>query len=164
PAPRRAVSAGRVARRRARRGRATAARRRAARPARHDGDAAPHESARAGHVARGRAVLRSGRRRQATSRQDPHRGAARRARRGGAQARIVVSAHDQFGNPTSADRSRATIDGEPAPLRMTAGGLGILIVPPPPYYDGKDRLTVEVTLDGARALQDVLLTGGSPTT
>jgi hypothetical protein len=83
---------------------------------------------------------------------------------GGAQARIVVSAHDQFGNPTSAERSRATVDGEPAPLRMTAGGLGILIVPPPPYYDGKDRLTIAVTLDEARAFQDVLLTGGSPTT
>jgi hypothetical protein len=37
-------------------------------------------------------------------------------------------------------------------------------VPPPAYYDGKDRITVEVALDAARARQDVLLTGGSPAT
>ncbi len=83
---------------------------------------------------------------------------------GGAQARIVVSAHDQFGNPTSADRARATVDGEPETLRFTAGGLGILIVPPPPNYDGKDRITVVASLDEARASQDIYLTGGSPTT
>jgi hypothetical protein len=82
---------------------------------------------------------------------------------GGAQARVVVSAHDQFGNPTSADRARATVDGEPVALRVTAGGLGILVVPPPPYYDGKDRVSVEVTLDDARSTQDIFLTGGSPT-
>ncbi|HVU53354.1 MAG TPA: hypothetical protein VHL80_21865 [Polyangia bacterium] len=82
---------------------------------------------------------------------------------GGAQARIVVSAHDQFGNPTSAERATATVDGEAEPLRFTAGGLGILIVPPPPYYDGKDRVTVVVKLDAAEARLDVLLTGGSPT-
>jgi hypothetical protein len=82
---------------------------------------------------------------------------------GGAQARIVVSAHDQFGNPTSAERAHATVDGEPAPLRVTAGGLGMLIVPPPPIWDGKDHVAVEVALDEARAREDVLLTGGSPT-
>jgi hypothetical protein len=82
---------------------------------------------------------------------------------GGAQARVVVSAHDRFGNPTSADGARATIDGVPEPVRTTAGGLGILVVPPPPYYDGKDHVSVEVTLDEARAVEDVLLTGGSPT-
>jgi hypothetical protein len=82
---------------------------------------------------------------------------------GGAQARIVVSAHDQFGNPTSADRARATVDGVAAALRVTAGGLGILVVPPPSIYDGKDRVSVEVTLDDARAAQDIFLTGGSPT-
>jgi hypothetical protein len=82
---------------------------------------------------------------------------------GGAQARIVVSAHDRFGNPTTADRARAAVDGVGAPLRFTAGGLGILIVPPPPYYDGKDRISIEVHLDDAVATQDVYLTGGSPT-
>jgi hypothetical protein len=82
---------------------------------------------------------------------------------GGAQARIVVSAHDRFGNPTTAERARATVDGVAEPLRFTAGGLGILIVPPPPYYDGKDRISIEVRLDDAVASQDVFLTGGSPT-
>jgi hypothetical protein len=82
---------------------------------------------------------------------------------GGAQARVVVSAHDQFGNPTSAERATATVDGAASPLRFTAGGLGILIVPPPPYYDGKDRVTVLVRLDQAISRQDVFLTGGSPT-
>jgi hypothetical protein len=42
--------------------------------------------------------------------------------------------------------------------------LGILVVPPPVFYDGKDRMTVEVTLGKARARQDILLTGGSPAT
>jgi hypothetical protein len=83
---------------------------------------------------------------------------------GGAQARIVVSAHDQFGNPTSADRSRATVDGDLVSVRVTEGGLGILVVPPPSNYDGKDRVTVVVTLDQARATQDIFLTGGSPAT
>jgi hypothetical protein len=83
---------------------------------------------------------------------------------GGAQARIVVSAHDQFGNPTSADKARATVDDVPAPLRVTAGGQGILIVPPPTRYDGHDHLTVQVFLGDARATQDIHLTGGSPVT
>jgi hypothetical protein len=82
---------------------------------------------------------------------------------GGAQARVVISAHDQFGNPTSADRARATVDGEAADVRVTSGGLGILVVPPPPTYDGKDRVVVEVELDDVRAAQDIFLTGGSPT-
>jgi hypothetical protein len=83
---------------------------------------------------------------------------------GGAQTRIVVSAHDQFGNPTSADHAEASIDGAPLPIRFTAGGLGILVVPPPTIYDGKDRLTVDVTLGKVRARQDIFLTGGSPAT
>lgn len=81
---------------------------------------------------------------------------------GGAQSRIVVSAHDQFGNPTSADRAQATVEGAPFPLRATAGGLGMLVVPPPARYAGKDRMTVEVTLGSAKARQDIFLTGGSP--
>jgi hypothetical protein len=83
---------------------------------------------------------------------------------GGAQARIVVAAHDRFGNPTSADRAEATIDGAPAAVRITATGFGILIVPPPSTYDGRDRLAVEVTLGQARAKEELLLTGGSPAT
>jgi hypothetical protein len=82
---------------------------------------------------------------------------------GGAQARIVVSAHDQFGNPTSAERATATVDGEAEALRFTTGGLGILIVPPPPYYDGRDRVTIVVKLEAAVSREDVFLTGGSPT-
>jgi hypothetical protein len=83
---------------------------------------------------------------------------------GGAQSRVVVSAHDQFGNPTSADHVEASVDGAPVPVRVTAGGLGILIVPPPTFYDGKDRMTVEVRLGKARARQEIFLTGGSPAT
>ncbi|HSZ83117.1 MAG TPA: hypothetical protein VLA14_12585 [Polyangia bacterium] len=82
---------------------------------------------------------------------------------GGAQARVVVSAHDRFGNPTSAERVEAMVDGAATPVRVMAGGLAMLVVPPPEYYDGKDRIVVEVRLDAARARQDVLLTGGSPT-
>jgi hypothetical protein len=82
---------------------------------------------------------------------------------GGAQSRVVVSAHDQFGNPTSADRAQAVVDGEPFPVRVTAGGLGMLVVPPPARYAGKDRMTVEVTLGTVRSRQEILLTGGSPT-
>jgi hypothetical protein len=83
---------------------------------------------------------------------------------GGAQSRVVVSAHDQFGNPTSADHVEAMVDGTPSPVRITAGGLGILIVPPPTYYDGKDRMVVEVRLGKARGRQEIFLTGGSPAT
>ena len=83
---------------------------------------------------------------------------------GGAQARVVISAHDRFGNPTSAEHAEAVVDGAPLPVRITAGGLGILIVPPPVIYDGKDRVTVEVTLGEARAREDIFLTGGSPAT
>ncbi len=75
-----------------------------------------------------------------------------------------MSAHDQFGNPTSADRARATVDGQPASVRAMSGGLGMLIVPPPALYSGKDSITIEVTLDQAHAVQDLLLTGGSPAT
>jgi hypothetical protein len=83
---------------------------------------------------------------------------------GGAQSRVVVSAHDQFGNPTSADHCEAAVDGAPFPVRITAGGLGMLIVPPPTYYDGKDRMVVEVRLGKAHARQEIFLTGGSPAT
>jgi hypothetical protein len=83
---------------------------------------------------------------------------------GGAQSRVVVSAHDQFGNPTSAEHVEATVDGTPFPVRVTEGGLGILIVPPPTYYDGKDRMSVEVRLGKAHARQEIFLTGGSPAT
>jgi hypothetical protein len=81
---------------------------------------------------------------------------------GGAQSRIVVSAHDQFGNPTSADHAEATVEGVAVPVRVTAGGLGMLVVPPPARYEGKDRMTVLVTLGVAEARQEILLTGGSP--
>jgi hypothetical protein len=83
---------------------------------------------------------------------------------GGAQSRIVVSAHDRFGNPTSADGAEAFVDGAPAALRVLASGLAFLVVPPPLFYDGKDRITVVVRLREARALQEVFLTGGSPAT
>jgi hypothetical protein len=48
-------------------------------------------------------------------------------------------------------------------VRVTAGGLGMLVVPPPARYEGRDRITVEVTLGAAAARQEILLTGGSPT-
>ncbi|HVZ73526.1 MAG TPA: hypothetical protein VHJ20_14205, partial [Polyangia bacterium] len=83
---------------------------------------------------------------------------------GGAQSRIVISAHDRFGNPTSADGAEATIDGVAADLRLMTNGQAFLVVPPPPFFDGKDRITVAVTLGQARAFQDVMLTGGSPAT
>jgi hypothetical protein len=83
---------------------------------------------------------------------------------GGAQARVVVSAHDKFGNPTSAEHVEAVVDGTPVPVRMTTGGLGMLVVPPPEMYDGKDRLIVGVTLGAASAKEHIFLTGGSPAT
>jgi hypothetical protein len=81
---------------------------------------------------------------------------------GGAQSRIVVSAHDRFGNPTSAEGAEAIVDDAPAPLRFMASGLAFLVVPPPLFYDGRERIVVVVKLREARAVQEVFLTGGPP--
>ncbi|MDB4980889.1 MAG: hypothetical protein JWM82_1641 [Myxococcales bacterium] len=81
---------------------------------------------------------------------------------GGAQSRVVVSAHDRFGNPTSAEGAEATVDDAPAALRVMASGLAFLVVPPPPFYDGRERIVVVVKLGAALATQEVFLTGGPP--
>ena len=81
---------------------------------------------------------------------------------GGGEARVVISAHDQFGNPTSADGAVATIDGQPVSMELTPGGQGLLRVSAPARYLGVDAIMVDVALGGARDSQEIHLTGGAP--
>jgi hypothetical protein len=82
---------------------------------------------------------------------------------GGGEARVIISAHDQFGNPTSADGAVATVDGQPVAIELTPGGQGLLRVPAPARYLGVDAIMVDVALGGARDSQEIHLTGGAPT-
>jgi hypothetical protein len=82
---------------------------------------------------------------------------------GRGEARVVVSAHDQFGNPTSAEGAVATVDGQPVPLEIWPGGQGLIRVPAPARYLGVGTIMVDVALAGARDSQEIRLTGGEPT-
>jgi hypothetical protein len=76
--------------------------------------------------------------------------------------RVIISAHDQFGNPTSAEGAVALIDGQPAPVEEVPGGQGCVVVPAPPRYIGLEHLIVHVSLGAARADQEIAITGGPP--
>lgn len=80
-----------------------------------------------------------------------------------APVRVVISASDTFGNPTSATGVRALVDGRPAPIEMTAGGSAALAIVPPATYAGRDTLTVDATLGNAMGSADLHITGGLPT-
>jgi hypothetical protein len=77
--------------------------------------------------------------------------------------RVIISAHDQFGNPTSAEGAVALIDGQPVPIELTPGGQGSVVVPAPARYIGLEHLIVHVSLGDARAEQEIAITGGPPT-
>jgi hypothetical protein len=78
------------------------------------------------------------------------------------EARVLVSAHDQFGNPTSAEGAVATVDGQPVALEVWPGGQGMVRVPAPARYLGVGTVMVDVALGGARDSQEIRLTGGDP--
>jgi hypothetical protein len=80
----------------------------------------------------------------------------------GGSTQVVVSVHDRFGNPVSSDGAVARIEGQPAPIEITASGQGLLSVPAPARYTGADHLTIDVALGAVRATQELRLTGGPP--
>ena len=80
----------------------------------------------------------------------------------GDAARVAVSAHDAFGNPTSASGVEITVDGRPRPVAIAAGGLGTLTVDAPAKFDGRERVIIDATLGAIRASEELHVTGGAP--
>lgn len=80
----------------------------------------------------------------------------------GETARVAISAHDGFGNPTSTAGVTITVDGQPRPVTIGAGGLGTLNVEAPARFDGRDRITIEATLGNIHAREELHVTGGPP--
>jgi hypothetical protein len=76
---------------------------------------------------------------------------------------VVISARDQFGNPTAAAGVRALVDGRATPVEILPGGSARLMIAPPAAYEGRDTVTVDATLDELDASQDLHVTGGVPT-
>jgi len=80
----------------------------------------------------------------------------------GETARVAVSARDAFGNPTAAVGVEITVDGQPQPVTVGAGGIGTLSVVAPAKFDGRERVTIEAKLGAIRATDDLRVTGGPP--
>jgi hypothetical protein len=79
----------------------------------------------------------------------------------GEMARVAISAHDAFDNPTSAAGVAITIDGHPRPVSVGAGGQGTLIVEAPAKFDGRERITIDAVLGAIRAREEIHVTGGA---
>jgi hypothetical protein len=80
----------------------------------------------------------------------------------GETARVAVSAHDAFGNPTNATGVAITVDGLPRPVTIGAGGLGTLTVDAPARLSDRTRITIEAKLGGIRTTEEIHVTGGPP--
>jgi hypothetical protein len=80
----------------------------------------------------------------------------------GETSRVAISAHDAFGNPTSAAGVEVTVDGQPRPVALGSGGLGTLAVDAPARFDGRERIIVAAALGGIRATEEIHVTGGQP--
>ena len=80
----------------------------------------------------------------------------------GESARIQISAHDAFGNRTSAAGVQARVDGDARPVVLGPGGVASLAVSAPPKFGGRDRMDVEASLGLLRASEQIHLTGGAP--
>jgi hypothetical protein len=80
----------------------------------------------------------------------------------GETARVAISAHDAFGNPTAATGVVISVDGQPRPVAIGPGGLGTLTVDAPAKFDGRDRITIDATLGAIRATEEIHVTGGQP--
>jgi hypothetical protein len=81
---------------------------------------------------------------------------------GGETARVAISAHDAFGNPTAATGVEVTVDGRPVPVSVGAGGMGTLTLDAPAKFDGRDRITVGARLGAIQAAEEIHVTGGTP--
>jgi hypothetical protein len=77
-------------------------------------------------------------------------------------ARVAISAHDAFGNPTVATGVEIAVDGLPRPVSIGGGGLGTLTVDAPAKFDKRDRITIAARLGAIRATEDIHVTGGPP--
>lgn len=77
-------------------------------------------------------------------------------------ARIVISARDAFGNPTSAAGVQANVDGRPQPVEIETAGAGTFTIPAPSTFEGRERLTIEARLGAVRAAEEIHVTGGPP--
>jgi hypothetical protein len=80
----------------------------------------------------------------------------------GESAKVAISAHDVFGNPTSAQGVEITVDGRARPVTIAPGGLGTFSVDAPAKFDGREKITIGATLGAIRAVQDIHVTGGAP--
>jgi hypothetical protein len=80
-----------------------------------------------------------------------------------APVRVVISAQDQFGNPSGTAGVRALVDGRPVPVEIAAGGSASVAIVPPAVYQGRDTVTVDATLGALDGSQDLHVTGGEPT-
>jgi hypothetical protein len=78
------------------------------------------------------------------------------------QARVAISVHDAFGNPTTATGIEVAVDGQPRPIALAASGVGTLTVEAPARFEGRDRVLVEAKLGAIRAAEAIHVTGGSP--
>ena len=77
--------------------------------------------------------------------------------------RVVISARDQFGNPTATTGVRALVDGRPGPVETASGGATSLVIAPPAVYEGRDTVTIDATLGDLDGSTDLHVTGGVPT-
>jgi hypothetical protein len=78
------------------------------------------------------------------------------------QARVVISAHDAFGNPTTATGIEVAVDGQPRPVALAGSGVGTLSVDAPARFDGRDRVVIEAKLGSIHATEAIHVTGGAP--
>jgi hypothetical protein len=76
---------------------------------------------------------------------------------------VVISALDQFGNPTATTGVRALVDGRPTPVEMTPSGSATLAITPPAAYEGRDTITFDAILGEIDGSKDLHITGGVPT-
>jgi hypothetical protein len=80
----------------------------------------------------------------------------------GESAKVAISAHDVFGNPTSAQGVEITVDGRPGQMAIGAGGIGTLMVEAPAKFDGREKITIGAALGAIRASEELHVTGGAP--
>jgi len=76
---------------------------------------------------------------------------------------VIISAEDQFGNPTATTGVRATVDGRSSPVQIAPSGSTSLAITPPPVYAGRDAVTIDATLGDLDASESLHVTGGEPT-
>jgi hypothetical protein len=80
-----------------------------------------------------------------------------------APVRVVISAQDQFGNPSATTGVRALVDGRPSPVEIAASGSAWLVITPPAAYAGRDTVSVDAILGEIECSEDLHVTGGEPT-